>query len=192
MRFCVYDNFIPQELIDKLLPIVEYRDLLPYDNDSEEVSDMSLYIPSGISCNPYPPEMVEVVKEFFDYLIPVVEHFTGEWQSIEWWTNPNTCVPWHIDSELYSWNYPENHSVEFLLSRLPLISTVYYPWVDIESGGELILLDDPKFMDLYMSETESYSIKDRSLQTQIYPRTNRLVLFEKGIFHRVSEFEGKG
>jgi len=84
----------------------------------------------------------------------------------ETWTHKNTRPEsdkfheWHYDKDEY------RYSINQIL-RFPIFSAVFYIKIDC-SGGNLIMENG----------------------VEIKPKTNRLVLFEPGLKHRVEKFEG--
>lgn len=81
----------------------------------------------------------------------------------ELWARSNTRPSgWHIDKDEMMC---ENN---FGLS-LPICSCIYYPYVDVSDGGNLIL----------------------ECGTEIVPKTNRLVIFSPNVYHNVDYFLGE-
>lgn len=93
-------------------------------------------------------KIILTVSKFFDL---------SEMVGFEYWTNHNVDKDWHYDTD-------ESDREE----RYPICSIVYYPQVDILSGGNFI------------TETESIKAKE-----------NRLLCFSPGIYHKVESFEGQ-
>lgn len=75
----------------------------------------------------------------------------------EYWVNYNAGAGWHYDTD-------ESNTE----GKFPICSIVYYPKVDLISGGHFI--------------TEQVSIK---------PKQNSLLCFSPGIHHCVEKFEGQ-
>jgi hypothetical protein len=88
------------------------------------------------------------VSKFFD-----LSNMVG----FEYWVNYNVDKGWHYDTD-------ESNDK----GNLPICSTVYYPKIDLISGGHFI--------------TEHVSIK---------PKQNSLLCFSPGIHHCVEKFEGQ-
>ena len=88
------------------------------------------------------------VSKFFDLSSMV---------GFEYWVNYNAGAGWHYDTD-------ESNSE----GNFPICSIVYYPKVDLISGGHFI--------------TEQVSIK---------PKQNSLLCFSPGIYHCVEKFEGQ-
>lgn len=88
------------------------------------------------------------VSNFFDL---------SEMVGFEYWVNHNTDKGWHYDTD-----ESDNEG------RYPICSIVYYPQVNIVSGGN------------FVTETES-----------VKPKENRLLCFSPGIYHCVESFEGQ-
>lgn len=91
-------------------------------------------------------------------LLEVSKHFDlNEMVGFEYWVNHNVDKGWHYDTD-------ESDSE----GRFPICSIVYYPYVNIVSGGN------------FVTETESIKAKQ-----------NRLLCFSPGIYHCVEPFEGQ-
>ena len=120
----------------------------------------------------------EVSARYFDnYLIPQLNGLVNEPFEIEWWCNKNNYLNWHIDKD----------ESEYKLSRkfiMPIISTVYYPFVDCCDGELLIASHDP-IRQGYQGRFPSFETK-----ISIPPVRNRLVSFSSGLLHRIMPFIG--
>jgi hypothetical protein len=80
----------------------------------------------------------------------------------EFWTQNNTKpADWHVDKDEKAYEYTQ----QFIL---PICTIVYYPKVDNLLGGILHLED-----------------------CSITPKTNRVVIFPPGIWHKVDDFSGE-
>lgn len=84
----------------------------------------------------------------------------------------------HCGYELWSqyntkpstWHYDKDEFIkETGVLAFPICSIIYYPYVDVISGGNLLI----------------------ECGTEIAPKTNRLVLFSPGVYHSVEHFEGE-
>jgi hypothetical protein len=104
-------------------------------------------------------------------------------EGYEWWSNDGNTLEWHVDKDetLY-------RSTGTLLH--PLWSTVFYTEVSIRgSGGDLVLLCDESQPAPYVHELTGREIPQK--HHCISPATNRLVVFRRGLLHRIDPFAGQ-
>ena len=91
----------------------------------------------------------------------VTRHLLPNYHGIELWVNNNTSVGWHYDKDEHVFDNTG-------LYKLADLSTVFYTEVDLEEGGSF--------------EYDGGTIE---------PKLNRLLIFGKGVMHRVNPFVGK-
>lgn len=102
----------------------------------------------------------EKVKRYCESIEVVTREYRPIYHGIELWVNNNTSVGWHYDKD-------EHTYVTTGRTRLADLSTVFYTHVDIQEGG------------LFLHDGGS-----------VEPKPNRLIIFSKGMMHRVEPFVG--
>jgi hypothetical protein len=100
----------------------------------------------------------------------------------EWWSNDGNHLDWHVDKD-------ETLFRETGTMLHPLWSTVFYTEVAIRGpGGDLILLSDASQPAPYVHDLTGKEIPQK--HHALSPCTNRLVVFRRGIPHRIDPFVG--
>ena len=112
-----------------------------------------------------------------NYLLPEISKFVKDSIKAEWWCNRNSYVGWHIDKDEKEFEATNRY-------LLPLLSTVFYPYVDC-SDGELLIACHHPIKQGHIGKIPKFTDK-----LTIKPASNRLVIFEPGLLHRVMPFEG--
>ena len=134
------------------------------------------------SCSIYPYTCTQLVYLFYvDYVEPLIRDMIPQkYSGIEWWSNSdNTALGWHVDKDEFTFKTESTVS-------LPLITIVYYPFVDCK-GGDLLVHNesiDPNNFTCYNSRICENA-------TRILPVSNRLLVFRAGFPHCVRPFQGQ-
>ena len=89
----------------------------------------------------------------------------------------NGYVGWHIDKDEKEFEKTKRYI-------LPMLSTVFYPYVDCKDGELLIACNDP------IKQGHTGKINNFTDKISINPIENRLVVFSPGLLHRVMPFKG--
>jgi hypothetical protein len=138
----VEDDFLPIDLLEDLF--------LLYNNNKTSTST------GWVEKNQTHYGVAKLVSKALQYF--QIQHFAG----LEIWTHYNSRPDWHYDRD-------EKKYERERVNSFPLCSIIFYPRINIVSGGELVIKDG----------------------ITIQPRTNRLVLMSPGTYHKVEPFVGE-
>lgn len=98
-------------------------------------------------------------KQMMEFAFRAMGNF--KYMGLESWSHYQTKPEWHYDKDEDLYNQTG-------ILAFPICSIVYYPKIDLVSGGEFI--------------TEDVTIK---------PKNNRLIVFSSGVYHSVNDFKGE-
>ena len=176
----VIDNLLPEyELAGLRTLCLSHHQLRQFMDGSGLFSWLPTQDLSSTARSAHSTKSQAIVQHYLNqHLLPRVEQFTGSHAGAEWWCNTNNDLDWHIDKD-------EAEYQRTGCFQLPLLSTVFYPYVSC-AGGELLIADNPPVMPGSCDDLPDF----RSV-ISIPPVINRLVLFSAGLIHRINPFDGE-
>jgi hypothetical protein len=120
----------------------------------------------------------ETAQAYIENLAARLEPIVGPAaEGYEWWSNDGNSLDWHVDKDETLWRRTGS-------MVHPLWSTVFYTDVSIRgAGGDLILLCDEGQPAPYVHDLTGGEIAQK--HHALSPSTNRLVLFRRGLHHRI-------
>ena len=173
----VVDDFLPNGLLGSLKDLCLAHAALKQIHIGDSL--FSWRPNAGLSRSLHNARDQEVMELYLsDYLLPMTRVFVPDHGGVEWWCNTNNDLDWHIDKD------EAVHRINGTY-QLPLLSSVFYPYVSC-AGGELLVADNSP-----MSSGQRADLPIFNSVISIPPRRNRLVFFSAGVLHRINQFHGE-
>ena len=173
----VVDALLPDTLLTELRDLCDAHADLKQHHDGDALFSWRPECGNGRSLHS-PGHQLLMERYLVDHLLPLARPFASGLSGVEWWCNTNNDLDWHIDKD-------EAEGRRSGTYRLPLLSTVFYPYVSC-AGGELLVADNAPVQPGDRGPLPSFNSV-----ISIPPVRNRLVLFSPGLLHRINPLQGE-
>ena len=173
----VVDDFLPNGLLGSLNDLCLAHAALKQMHIGDAL--FSWISNAGLSRSLHSARNQETMELYLsDYLLPMTRVFAPGHGGVEWWCNTNNYLDWHIDKDEAEQRISGTY-------QLPMLSTVFYPYVSC-AGGELLVADN-----IPTSSGQCADLPIFKSVISIPPLRNRLVLFSAGVLYRINQFHGE-
>ena len=173
----VADALLPDALLNGLRDLCDAHADLLEEHDGDAMFSWKPETGDARSLHSHQHQLL-MERYLKDHLLPLARPLAPGLTGVEWWCNTNNDLDWHIDKD-------EAEGRRSGTYQLPLLSTVFYPYVSC-AGGELLVADNPPISSGYNGPLPCFN----SVMT-IPPAANRLVMFSPGVLHRINPLEGE-